>query len=95
MAANIIALSFPNLCKFVRVSAALGIVKHIKGDWVSLALRLGNNAVFLFCSLLDTRIMLCNPPQHICALSDINNFIIDLDAVYSRVFILCRKPFAF
>ena len=95
MFAYVFALFFSDLCKPFREAAALGIIQYIKGYGMPLALRLGNNAVFLFCSLLDTRIMLCNPPQHICALSDINNFIIDLDAVYSRVFILCRKPFAF
>ena len=60
-----------------------------------LALRLGDNAVFLLCSLFDTCIVLRNPPQHIPAFSNIDDFIIYLDTVYPRVFILRRKPFAF
>ena len=60
-----------------------------------LALRLGDNAVFLFVSLSDAYIVLRNPPQHICAFADINNLSVDLDTVNSRVFVFCRKSFAF
>ena len=95
MVADVFALFLPDLRQLVRVSAALGIIQHIKGYGMPLALRLGDNAVFFLCSLLDACIVLRNPPQHIPAFADIDNFIIYLDAVYPRVFILCRKPFAF
>ena len=95
MVADVFALFFPDFSKLICVSAALGIIQHIKGYGMPLALCLCHDAVFLFCFHLDARIVLRDPPQHICTLADIDDFIVDLDAVYPRVFILRRKPFAF
>ena len=58
------------------------------------AARLCHDAVFLFCPHLDTRVMLCDATQHIPALSNIGNLIVDLDAIDSRILILSRKPLA-
>ena len=95
MVADVFALFLPDFHKLVRVSAAFGIIQHIKGYGMPFALRLRHDAVFLFRFHLDTCIVLRDPPQHICALANIDNLIVNLDTIDARMFILCRKPFAF
>ena len=77
-----------DLCHAVDTAFALGIVENIEGDGMPLALSLLYDAVFLFCTHSDTCVMLCNPAQHITTLSDVHDFIVNLDAVDSSVFVL-------
>ena len=92
--ADVLALFLPNFQKLIGSPSALGAVKNIKANAVSLAPGLCYNAVLPFCFGLDADIVLCNPPQHICALANVNNIAVNLDTVNSGVFILLRKPFA-
>jgi len=57
--------------------------------------RLVQNTVFLLCTFLNARVVLCNTPQHIGTFSNIHDGFIDFNAVNPGVFILCRKPLAF
>ena len=61
---------------------------------MALASSFGKNAVFLFPLCLDSHIVLRHAIKHIFAFADIYDFIIDLDAVDSRVFVFRRKPLA-
>jgi len=95
MVADVLALFFSNLRKLIYAPLAFGIIKNIKSYSVSFAARLVHDTVFLFCPHLNACIMLRNPPQYICALTDINNFFVYLDTVNSCVFILFCKSVVF
>ena len=84
-----------DLCHAVDTAFALGIVENIEVDGTAFALSLLKDTVFLFRAHSDTCVMLCNPAQHIGTLSDVHDFIVNLNAVDSSVFILVCKPFAF
>ena len=93
--ADVFPFLLSDLCHAVDTAFALGIVENIEGDGMPLALSLLYDAVFLFCTHSDTCVMLCNPAQHITTLSDVHDFIVNLDAVDSSVFILGVIAFSF
>ena len=85
---DVLPFLLSDLCHAVYSAVALGIVENIEVDGMTLALSLLHDAVFLFCTHSDTCVMLCNPAQHITTLSDVHDFIVNLDAVDSSVFVL-------
>lgn len=91
---NVDPFHFSYLLIYGILTAALGIVKYIEVNTVSLALRLCHNAVLQFTLLFYTHEMLCDPPQHIVALADVNDLPIDFDTVNTWVFIFFRKSVA-
>ena len=57
-------------------------------------MHLRKELVFAFGLLLDAYIVLRNTLQHICTFADVHDSGAEFDAVYARVLILSRQPFA-
>lgn len=93
MLADKLSLFFSYFLFDCRVSCLRGAIKYIKTYSVPLALHLCQNAVFFAALCFNAYIVLCNTHEHILALADINNIIVDLNAVNSRVFVFGCKPF--
>ena len=81
---NVFPLFLPDFLFDVGIVCFRRVVQYIKIDAVSFALRFGKNTVFLFCLSSDRNIMLRYAFQHIAAFADVNNGIVNLDAVNSR-----------
>ena len=62
---------------------------------MAFALRFGKDTVLLFCLSLNGCVMLRYAFKHIMALANVNNGIVNLDAVNSRMVVFGGKPFSF
>ena len=58
---------------------------------MAFALDFLQNAIFAFAAGSDSNVVLRNAPKHVCALANVNDSVIHLDAVDSRVIILRCK----
>ena len=92
---DVLALFLSDLRKLIDPASAVCIVQNIEVNIVALAPCLCHDAVLLFCFGLDTNIVLCYPAQHICALADVDDLSIDLNAVDPGALILRTQPLAF
>ena len=73
----------------------LCIIKHIKIDGMAFALCFRQDAVFPLFLAFNGCVVLRHAFQHIHTLADINNGIINLDAVNSRMVVFGGKSFSF
>jgi hypothetical protein len=84
---------FP-FCKGVKrfvVFFAFGVVKNIKLYGFASSLKFLENTVFKFASAFDADVMSGDPLQHVQALANVNNLLINLYAINSSVLIfLCQ-----
>ena len=78
-----------------RIIPRLCIIKHIKIDGMAFALCFRQDAVFPLFLAFNGCVVLRHAFQHIHTLADINNGIINLDAVNSRMVVFGSKPFSF
>ena len=74
---------------FVNIVAGgrAGIVENIKCYRMPFLLQHRHNTVFLFLAVLNSDIMLCYTLQHIDALPNVNNMVVEPDAINARVVI--------
>ena len=89
----------PSFCPIsswtVRIIPRVCIIKHIKIDGMAFALRFRQDAVFPLFLAFNGCVVLRHAFQHIHTLADVNNGIVDLDAVNSRMVVFGSKPFSF
>ena len=78
-----------------RIILRLCIIKHIKIDGMAFALCFCQDTVFPLFLAFHGCVVLRHAFQHIHTLADINNGIINLDAVNSRMVVFGGKPFSF
>ena len=78
-----------------RIILRLCIIKHIKIDGMAFALCFRQDAVFPLFLAFNGCVVLRHAFQHIHTLADVNNGIVDLDAVNSRMVVFGGKSFSF
>ena len=71
------------------------IIKHIKIDGMAFALRFRQDAVFPLFLAFNGCVMLRHASEHIRTLSNVNNDIVNLDAVNTRMVGFGGKSFSF
>ena len=91
----VLALFFPDFLLDSRIIPRLCIVKHIKIDGMAFALRFRQDAVFPLFLAFNGCVVLRHAFQHIHTLADVNNDIVDLDAVNSSMVVFGGKSFSF
>ena len=90
----VLALFLPDFLLDGRIIQRLCIIKHIKIDGMAFALCFCQDAVFPLFLAFNGCVMLRHAFQHIHTLADVNNGIVDLDAVNSRMVVFGSKPFS-
>ena len=91
----VLALFLPDFLLDGRIIPRLCIIKHIKIDGMAFALRFRQDAVFPFFLAFNGCVVLRHAFQHIHTLANVDNGIVDLDAVNSRMVVFGSKPFSF
>ena len=90
---------FPFLCSDflldLRAPAGGHVVQNIKGDYMTFPAGFLQNAIFAVAARFDSYIMLRNSPKHIRAFPNVNNPIIYLNAVDSRMIVFRCKPYSY
>ena len=81
----VLALFLSDFLLDVRIIPRLCIIKHIKIDGMAFALCFCQDAVFPLFLAFNGCVVLRHAFQHIHTLADVNNGIVDLDAVNSRM----------
>ena len=92
---DIFALFFSDLFFDGRRIARLCVIKHIKVDGVTFALCFRQDAVFSCFLSFNGCVMLRHASEHIRTLSNVNNDIVDLDAVNARMIVFIGIPISF
>lgn len=90
---DIFSFLLPNLFSYIIIPLPLCIIQNIKPYGISFPFCLCQYAVFPFRLLFDSYIMLSYPFQHVMAFTNINDSIIDFDAVDSCMVIFFSKAF--
>ena len=91
----VLALFLPDFRLDGRIILCPCIIKHIKIDGMAFALRFRQDAVFPLFLAFNGCVVLRHAFQHIHTLADVNNGIVDLDAVNSCMVVFGGKPFSF
>ena len=91
----VLALFLPDFLLDSRIIVRLCIIKYIKIDGMAFALCFCQDTVFPLFLAFNGCVVLRHAFQHIHTLADVNNGIVDLDAVNTRMVVFGGKSFSF
>lgn len=91
----VLALFLPDFLLDGKIIVRLCIIKYIKIDGMAFALRFRQDAVFHLFLAFNGCVVLRHAFQHIHTLANVDNGIVNLDAVNSRMVVFGGKPFSF
>ena len=91
----VLALFLPDFLLDGRIIVRLCIIKYIKIDGMAFALCFRQDAVFPLFLAFNGCVVLRHAFQHLHTLANVDNGIVDLDAVNSSMVVFGGKPFSF